>query len=147
MFAAVMGVGDILEHALIHLEGPGRDVSPILSESQDRIVIVNVYDPQPVSVQVVQVGGPLERMTEVLGSGVGLAVLSEVRRAVKALDLDLALLSDTFRRRISHEKATVAQTYALFRGSPREKEVRLSQVLRSLQDKHRRQMPLLRELL
>lgn len=88
-FAAVAGIGEILEHRLGHLDQYGRDVSPIVIESQSRTVVINVYEPQPVTVQVVQLDGPLERTTEILGAGIGLSVLAEVRRTAVMLDLEL----------------------------------------------------------
>jgi len=100
-----------------------------------------------VSVQVVQLDGPLERTTEILGSGIGLGVLIEVRRAAQILDLELTPLTDHFCKRMSNEKATVAQTWALFRGDAPAKQERFAQVLRGLQNKYRREATLLRDLL
>jgi hypothetical protein len=146
-FAAVLGVGDVLEHCLSRLEQYGRDVSPIVFESQNRTVVINVYEPEPVTVQVVQQEGPLERTTEILGSGMGLAVLGEVRRAAGILDLELRPLTDHFCKRLSNEKATYVQTYALLRGDALAKQTRFAQVLRGLQNKYRREATLLRDLL
>lgn len=146
-FAAVVGVGEVLEHGLGGLDVPGRDVSPIVVESQNQIVIINIYDPEPLSVQIVQHHGPLERRTEILGAGIGLGVLAEVRRAAKVLDLELGAMNEHFLKRIGTEKTTYRQTYALFRGTPQEKAARFAQVLRGLQDKHRREANLLRDLL
>ena len=146
-FAAVLGFGDILEHSLSRLEQHGRDVSPIVLESQSRTVVINVYEPEPVTVQVVQQDGPLERTTEILGSGIGMSVLVEVRRAAQILDLQLMPLTDHFCKRLANEKATYVQTYALFRGDPLAKQSRFAQVLRGLQNKYRREASLLRDLL
>jgi hypothetical protein len=146
-FAAVLGVGDVLEHSLSRLEQDGRDVSPIVLESQSRTVVINVYEPEPVTVQVVQHDGPLERTTEVLGSGVGMSVLIEVRRTAQILDLQLLPLTDHFCKRLGNEKATYVQTYALFRGDAAARNARFAQVLRSLQNKYRREATLLRDLL
>src|SRR5579872_1818984 len=68
-FAAFLGIGDVLEHSLSRLEQFARDVSPIVIESQSRTVVINVYEPEPVMVQVVQQDGPLERTTEIIGVG------------------------------------------------------------------------------
>lgn len=146
-FAAVLGVADVLEHSLMRLEQNGRDVSPIVIESQSRTVVINVYEPEPVTVQVVQHDGPLERMTEILGSGIGLSVLVEVRRTAQILGLDLLPLTDHFCKRLANEKATYVQTYALFRGDARANQTRFAQILRGLQDKYRREATLLRDLL
>jgi len=146
-FAAVLGVGDVLEHSLSRLEQDGRDVSPIVYESRSRTVVINLYEPEPISVQVVQQDGLLERTTEILGSGIGLSALSEVRRTARILDLELTPLTDHFCRRMSNEKSTTLQTYALFRGDARAKQTRFAQVLRGLQDKCRREATLLRDLL
>lgn len=146
-FAAVLGVGDVFEHSLSRLEQHGRDVSPIVFESRSRTVIINIYEPEPVTIQVVQQDGPLERTTEILGSGIGLSVLGEVRRTALILDLELMPLTDHFCRRLSNEKATTVQTWSLFRGDPSVKMGRFAQVLRGLQDKCRREATLLRDLL
>lgn len=146
-FAAVLGIGDVLEHSLSRLEQDGRDVSPIVFESRSRTVVINLYDPEPVTVQIVQQDGLLERTTEILGSGIGLTALSEVRRAAQILDLELAPLTDHFCKRMSNEKSTYVQTYALFRGEARAKQTRFAQILRGLQDKYRREATLLRDLL
>lgn len=146
-FVAVLGVGEILEHGLLGLEKAGRDVSPIVVESQGRTVVINLYEPEPVTVQVVQYGGPLERMTEILGSGVGLGVLSEVRRTARALGLELTPITERFTKRVASEQTTVLHTYALFRGTAAEKKHRFAQVLRALQEKSRREVSLLRDLL
>jgi len=147
LFAAVLGVGDVLEHSLTRLEQHGRDVSPIVLESQSRTVVINVYEPEPLTVQVVQHDGTLERMTEILGSGIGLSVLFEVRRTAQILGLDLLPLTDHFCKRLANEKATYVQTYALFRGDAAARNVRFAQVLRGLQNKYRREATLLRDLL
>jgi hypothetical protein len=146
-FAAVQGVGDILEHSLARLDQDGRDVSPIVFESRSRTVVVNLYEPEPVTVQIVQEDGPLERVTEILGSGIGLGVLVEVRRTARILDLDLQPIPERFYKRLSLEKTTATQTFALFRGEPRQKSTRYAQVLKSMQDKYRRESTLLRDLL
>jgi hypothetical protein len=146
-FAAIQGVGDVLEHSLSRLEQHGRDVSPIVLESRSRTVIINVYDPQPVTVQVVQQDGPLARTTEILGSGIGLGVLVEVRRAALILDLELTAMSEHFYKRLSNEKATFVQTWSLFRGDALVKQDRFAQVLRGLQNKCRREASLFRDLL
>jgi hypothetical protein len=146
-FAAVLGIGDVLEHSLSRLEEDGRDVSPIVFESRSRTVVINLYDPEPVTVQIVQQDGFLERTTEILGSGIGLSALSEVRRAAQILDLELTPLTDHFCKRLANEKSTYVQTYALFRGEPRAKQTRFAQILRGLQDKYRREATLLRDLL
>jgi hypothetical protein len=146
-FAAVLGVADVLEHSLRRLEQHGRDVSPIVIESQSRTVVINVYEPEPVTVQVVQYDGALERMTEILGSGIGLSVLVEVRRTAQILSLDLLPLTDHFCKRLANEKATYIQTYALFRGDAAARNARFAQVLRGLQNKYRREATLLRDLL
>jgi hypothetical protein len=146
-FAAFLGVGDVLEHSLSRLEQFARDVSPIVIESRSRTVVINVYEPEPVTVQVVQQDGPLERTTEILGTGIGLGVLREVRRTAQILDLELRPLTDHFCKRLSNEKATYVQTYALFRGDALAKQSRFAQVLRGLQDKCRREDTLLRDLL
>ena len=147
LFAAVVGVGDVLELSLSSLERHGRDVSPILNESQNRIVTINLYDPEPLSVQVIQHHGVLERSTEILGSGIGMGVLMEVRRTAKILGLQLTPMTEHFSKRLANEKSTVLLTYKLFRGDEAAKRARLAQVLRSLQDKHRRESSLLRMLL
>ena len=146
-FAAVLGIGDVLEHSLSRLEQDGRDVSPIVFESRSRTVVINLYDPEPVTVQIVQQDGLLERTTEILGSGIGLTALSEVRRAAQILDLELTPLTDHFCKRMSNEKSTYVQTYALFRGDAHAKQTRFAQILRGLQDKYRREATLLRDLL
>lgn len=146
-FAAVLGVGEVLEHSLQRLEEFGCDVSPIVFESRSRTVVVNVYEPEPVTVQIVQEDGPLERVTEILGAGIGIGVLGEVRRVVHILDLDLRSLTERFCKRLSNEKATYVQTYALFRGDAAVKKARFAQVLKGLQDKTRRESTLLRDLL
>ncbi|MBV8878886.1 MAG: hypothetical protein JO332_02870 [Planctomycetaceae bacterium] len=146
-FAALHGVGEVLEHLLSRLEAYGRDVSPIVYESRSRTVVVNVYDPDPVTVQIVQEDGPLERRTEIVGAGVGLCVLGEVRRAAQILDLELSPLTERFCKRLANEKATYVQTYSLFRGDAAAKQARFAQVLRGLQDKCRREATLLRDLL
>lgn len=146
-FAAVLGVGDVIEHSLSRLERFGHDVSPIVIESRSRTVVINDYEPDAVTVQVVQYDGTLERVTEILGAGIGLSVLREVRRVSQILDLDLRPLSDHFCRRMLNEKMTFVQTYALFRGDPTSKKARLAQVFRGLQDKCRREATLLRDLL
>ncbi|HVR83635.1 MAG TPA: hypothetical protein VMU54_04940 [Planctomycetota bacterium] len=146
-FAAFVGVGEVLEHSLSQLEEFGRDVSPIVLESRSRTVVINVYEPEPVMVQVVQQDGPLERTTEILGAGIGLGVLREVRRTAAILNLVLTPLTEHFCKRVSNEKTTYVQTYALFRGDPRARQTRFAQVLRGLQDKCRREDTLLRDLL
>jgi len=146
-FAGLLGVGDVLEHCLSRLDRHDRDVSPIVLESQSRTVVINVYDPEPVSVQIVQQDGLLERTTEIIGSGIGLGVLSEVRRTAQMLDLDLRPLTDHFYKRLAMERMTVVQTYSLFRGDLQSKQARFTQVLRSLQSKCRREATLLRDLL
>jgi hypothetical protein len=146
-FAAFLGIGDVLEHSLSRLEQFARDVSPIVIESQSRTVVINVYEPEPVMVQVVQQDGPLERTTEILGVGFGLSVLREVRLTAKILDLALTPLTDHFCKRVSNEKTTYVQTYALMRGDALAKQARFAQVLRGLQDKCRREDTLLRDLL
>jgi hypothetical protein len=146
-FVGVLGVGEILEHGLWGLEKAGRDVSPIVDESHTRTVVINLYEPEPVTVQVVQYGGPLERKTEILGAGLGLGVLPEVRRTARAFNLELTPVTERFTRRVLTEKTTYLHTYALFRGTAHEKEFRFAQVLRALQDKTRREANLLRDLL
>ena len=146
-FAAVLGIGEILEHGLWGLDRQDRDVSPIIVESQNRMVVINLYEPEPVTVQVVQYGGPLDRMTEVVGAGFGLGVLAEIRRTTKVFNLELAPLTDRFVNRITKEKMTYVQTYGLFRGEEHYKRQRFGEVLRSLQQKHRRDTSLLRDLL
>lgn len=146
-FAAVLGVGDILEHRLSRLEEGGDDASPIVIESRSRTVTINVYEPEPVTVQVVQHEGALERVTEILGAGIGMSVLSEVRRTVLTLDLNLQPLTEHFLKRLENEKATYVQTFALFRGDAAQKQARFAQVLRGLQAKARRESTLLRDLL
>lgn len=146
-FAAVLGVGDVIEHSLSRLEQAGRDVSPIVIESRSRTVVINDYEPDVVTVQVVQYDGPLERVTEIFGAGIGLSVLREVRRVSQILDLELQPLTDHFCKRMSNEKMTYVQTYSLFRGDPAAKKARLAQVFRGLQDKYRREATLLRDLL
>lgn len=146
-FAAVQGVGEVLEHRLGALDQSGRDVSPVVFETQCRTLVLNLYDPEPITVQVVQQDGPFDCATEIIGAGVGLGVLSEIRRTARILGLALTPLTDRFRKRIDREKATTVQTYALCRGDAREKEIRFAQILRSLQDKHRREASLLRQLL
>lgn len=146
-FAAVLGVGDVLEHSLTRLEQFDRDVSPIVLESQSRTVVINVYEPEPVTVQIVQHDGSLERTTEILGSGIGLNVLGEVRRTAQILGLALMPLTDHFCRRLSNEKTTYVQTYALSRGDAGARKARFAQVLRGLQNKYRREATLLRDLL
>jgi hypothetical protein len=147
-FAAVLGIGEILDHCLSDLEGADRDVSPVVFESRRRIVVVNLYEPEPVTVQIVQHDeGPLERTTEVLGAGFGLGVLAELRRTTRILDLVLTPMTDHFCRRLANETATYVQTYALFRGDEREKKARFAQVLRGLQARNRRETNLLRQLL
>jgi hypothetical protein len=147
LFAAFQGVGDVLEHSLSRLEQFARDVSPIVIESQSRTVVINVYEPEPVTVQVVQQDGPLERTTEILGAGIGLSVLREVRRTAQILDLELTPLTDHFCKRLSNEKTTYVHTYALLQGDALAKQARFAQVLRGLQIKYRREDSLLRDLL
>jgi len=146
-FAALLGVGDVLEHALARLDRHDRDVSPIVLESRSRTVVINVYEPEPTSIQIVQEDGPLERTTEIIGSGIGLGVLTEVRRTAQILNLDLRPLTERFYKRLSMERMTVVQTYSLFRGDLQTKKSRFIQVLRSLQAKCRREASLLRDLL
>jgi len=146
-FAAVAGNAGVLEHSLSRLEEFGCDVSPIVLESRSRTVVINVYEPDPVSVQIVQQDGTLERTTEILGAGIGLSVLGEVRRTAQILDLELTPLTDHFCKRLSNEKSTYTQTYALFRGDAAAKNARFAQVLRGLQNKYRREATLLRDLL
>lgn len=146
-FAGLQGVGDVLEHCLARFDRHDRDVSPIVLESRSRTVVINVYEPDPVSVQIVQQDGVLERTTEIIGSGIGLGVLAEVRRTAQILDLDLCPLTEHFYKRLSMEKMTFVQTYALFRGDLQSKQARFVQVLRSLQAKTRREASLLRDLL
>ncbi len=146
-FAALLGTGEVLEHRLGALEQSGRDVSPIVYESHSRIVVVNLYEPEPITIQIVQQDGVLERPTEIVGAGMGLGVLSEIRRTARILDLVLTPLTDHFCRRLSNEKTTYAQTYALFRGNADQKQARFAQVLRGLQDKYRREATLLRQLI
>lgn len=146
-FAAVLGVGDILEHRLARLEAEGGDLSPIVIESRSRTVTLNVYEAEPVTIQVVQHEGALERTTEILGAGIGMGVLSEVRRAARILDLDLQPLTEHFLKRLANEQATWVQTFALFRGDAAQKNARFAEVLRGLQAKVRRESPLLRDLL
>ncbi|HLY74649.1 MAG TPA: hypothetical protein VKU80_11080, partial [Planctomycetota bacterium] len=112
-----------------------------------RTVVINVYEPEPVTVQIVQQDGFLERTTEILGAGFGLSVLREVRLTAKILDLALTPLTDHFCKRVMNEKTTYVQTYSLFRGDASEKKARFAQVLRGLQDKYRREDTLLRDLL
>ncbi len=146
-FAAVQGTGDILEHSLRRLDQDDRDVSPIVFESRSRTLVLNLYEPEPVTIQIVQEDGPLERTTEILGAGIGLGVLVEVRRTARILDLDLQPITERFYKRISLEKTTATQTYALFRGDPQQKSARYAQVLKSMQAKCRRDSNLLRDLL
>jgi len=110
-------------------------------------VVINIYEPDPVTVQIVQQDGTLERTTEILGAGIGLSVLCEVRRTAQILDLELTPLTDHFCKRLSNEKSTYIQTYALFRGDAAAKNARFAQVLRGLQNKYRREATLLRDLL
>jgi hypothetical protein len=145
--AAVLGVGEFLDHRVGVLEQDGRDVSPVVLESQSRTLVLNLYDPEPLTVQVVQHDGPFECATEIIGMGIGLGVLSEIRRTARILDLELTPLTDRFSRRLDREKATTLQTYALFRGDAAEKKARFAQVLRGMQAKHRREASLLRQLL
>ncbi len=146
-FAAVLGLGEGLDHCLADLDQFGRDVSPVLYESRCRIVVANIYEPHPVTVQIVQQDGPLERGTEIIASGLGLDVLSELRRTAGILDLVLTPLTDQFRKRFANEKTTLLQTYFLCRGGEEQKRLRLAQIFRSLQDKNRREANLLRQLL
>ena len=110
-FAALLGVGDVLDHCLSRLDQHGRDVSPIVLESRSRTVVMTVYEPEPVSVQIVQEDGPLERRTEILGLGIGLGVLSEVRRAALILDLQLRPLTDHFYKRLSNDDKSLRIRY------------------------------------
>lgn len=146
-FAAVQGTGDILEHSLLRLDQDGRDVSPIVLESRSRTLVLNLYEPEPITIQIVQEEGPLERTTEILGAGIGLGVLVEVRRTARILDLDLQPITERFYKRLSLEKTTATQTYSLFRGDARQKSARYAQVLKAMQDKSRRDSHLLRDLL
>jgi hypothetical protein len=146
-FAAVSGLGEVLDHCLAELDRFERDVSPVIYESRCRIVVANLYDPLPVTVQIIQQDGLLERETEIIGAGVGLDVLSEVRRTARILDLVLTPMADQFRRRFANEKATIQQTYSLCRGDDGEKQLRFARILQNLQAKNRRDTSLLRQLL
>jgi hypothetical protein len=136
--AAVRGVGEVLEHRLRNLERSGRDVSPIINESRHRLVAVNIYEPHPVMIQMVQHEGQLERMTEIIGIGIGLGVLREVRRAARILDVEPAALTQRFRNRVAKEKAAYGETYELLKGDAARKRAEFANVLRELQEKYRR---------
>src|SRR5438034_1833807 len=105
VFAGVQGFGEVLEHGLRGLEKPERDVSPIVIESRHRLVVINLYEPEPVTIQVIQHDGRLERMTEIFGAGMGMSVLREVRRTATALEIEFAPLSRRFKNRIEKEQA------------------------------------------
>lgn len=138
VFVAARGLGEVLEHRLGELGTSGRDVSPILMESRQRLVVINLYDPAPVTVQVVQHDGQLERLTEIIGSGIGMGVLREVRRTAQELDLELSPLTARFTNRIGKEMATYTKAYALLGGDSDGKHRSLVRLLRELQEKYRR---------
>lgn len=139
VFAAVEGLGEVLEHGLRELETLASEVSPIVLESQHRLVVINLYEPEPISIQVVQHAGHLERMTEILGVGLGMGVLRELRNAAFALDIELAPLSARFRNRIEKEKAVFVKAYALLKGDGLKKQSSLARVLQRFQEKYRRE--------
>jgi hypothetical protein len=139
VFAAVQGLGEVLEHGLRELETLASEVSPIVLESRHRLVVINLYEPEPISIQVVQHAGHLERMTEILGAGVGMGVLRELRNAATALDLELGPITPRFRNRIEKEIAVFAKAFALFKGDGLRKQSSLTQVLQRFQEKYRRE--------
>jgi hypothetical protein len=142
-FVAIQGRGDVLEHGLRKLESGGRDLSPIVVESRQRVVAINLYEPDPISVQIVQHAGRLERMTEILGVGIGLGVLREVKAAAGAFDVELSPLSERFRNRIEKEKAAYAKAFSRLRGDAIARRAGFARVLGRLQDKLRREAGLL----
>jgi len=121
------------------LENPERDVSTTVAESRHRLVVINLYEPERVTIQVLQHDGRLERMTEIFGAGMGLNVLREVRRTATALEVEFGPVSRRFKNRIEKEKATCLMTYSLFKGSSSEKQSSLTEVLRRFQEKLRRE--------
>jgi hypothetical protein len=139
VFAAVQGLGEVLEHGLRDLEKSGTDVSPIISESHQRLVVMTLYEPEPVTIQVVQHDGQLERVTEIMGAGIGMGVLREVRRAAKTLEVECESLSKRFKNRIAKEKATYIKAFSLLKGDSLGKQSSFSMVLRRLQERYSRE--------
>jgi hypothetical protein len=139
VFAAVQGLGEVLEHRLRRLEKSGTEVSPIIMESHHRLVVITLYEPEPLIVQVVQHEGQLERLTEIMVAGIGMGVLREVRRAARALEVEFVSLSRRFKNRIAKEKATYIKTFSLLEGDSPRKQEAFSAVLRRFQDKYRRE--------
>lgn len=139
VFAALQGLGEVLEHGLKQLEKAGADVTPIIAKPQHRLVAITLYEPEPVTIQIVQNDGQLERVTEILGAGIGMGVLREVRRAAKVLEIEPTSLSPRFQDRIDLEKAGHLETYSLLQGTPLRKRSGFAAILRRSQEKISRQ--------
>ena len=134
VFVALQGLGEVLEHNLMRLEKAGVDVSTVITVNRHRIVVLTEDAPEPVTVQVVQNGGRLERVTEILGAGIGMGVLREVRRVAAVLEIDPTLQSPWFKNRIEGEKARHIHTYSLLKGSASRKRAGFAAVLRRSQE-------------
>jgi hypothetical protein len=139
VFAAVRGLGEVLEHGLRRLEKPATDISPVIVESRHRLVVITLYEPEPITIQVVQHDGQLERVTEIIGAGIGMGVLREVRRTARALEVELASLSKRFKNRIAKEKATYVKAYSLLTGDSLRIHSSFTGLLRRLQANYRRE--------
>jgi hypothetical protein len=137
VFAALEGLGEVLEHGLRRLEKSGTDVSPITVDHLHRLVLITHYEPKPVTIQIVQHDGQLERMTEIFGAGIGMGVLREVRRTAKALDVEPTSLSKRFRNRIAVEKAACLKTQSLPKGASFTNHTGFIGVMHQLQEKYR----------
>src|SRR5258708_3050121 len=138
IFAALQGLGEVLEHGLKRLEKKGADVSPIIAKDLHRLVVITLYDPEPITIQIVQNEGRLERVTEILGAGIGMGVLREVRRAATVLEIEPTSLSTRFKNRIELEKAGHIKTYSLLKGASLRKHSSFAAVLRHSHEKIRR---------
>jgi hypothetical protein len=138
VFAALQGLGEVLEHGLRRLEKPGTDISPIVVDDLHRLVVITLYQPEPVTIQVVQYDGQLERVTEILGAGIGMDVLREVRRTAGVLEVEPTSLSKRFKNRIALERAAHIDTYCRLRGDSLSKHSSFSEVFRRWQEDLRR---------
>ena len=73
----------------------------LLVSRDDQLAIrPRLYEPEPVTIQIIQNDGQLERVTEILGAGIGLGVLREVRRTARVLEIEPTSLSKRFKNRI-----------------------------------------------
>lgn len=134
VFTAIQGLGEVLEHGFGGLEPLLQGLSPVLVEGGHRLVVINLGDPEPISIEVIQHAGRLERMTEIFGVGIGMGVLREVRRTAKALDVALGPLSIGFRRRIERDKGIYLDAYGSSGRDGFVRESGLTRVLERLRD-------------